>query len=89
MKVTSINTIFTRSLLASVHADVKKFSPQTHLRKEAWVWCAGRDHWEFHGPDEFYWHGSAGDAYDARAKGWMAWMAKNGLGEYGRDDDDG
>jgi hypothetical protein len=46
------------------------------------------DSWEFHGPGRgpivgstdpvkppnFYWYGSADNAYDARAQGWQAWL---------------
>lgn len=44
-------------------------------RKDVWVYKFMDDHWEFHGPNGFYWHGSADNAYDARAKGWQAWEA--------------
>ena len=47
---------------------------EINLRAAAWVRCAGRDHWEFRGPDNFYWYGSASNAYDARAKGWQRWL---------------
>lgn len=69
-----INTIFCRLLLASVHKAVKKFAPDTNLRADAWVWHFHRDSWEFHGPDKFYWNGRADNAYEARAKGWQAWI---------------
>jgi hypothetical protein len=70
-----INISFCRALLSAVHRDVKAFAPEINLQKDAWVWCAGRDHWEFHGPkNDFYWHGGADNAYDARAKGWSAWL---------------
>ena len=70
-----INIIFCRSLLAKAHALVKETHPQVKLR-DAWVWHFHRDHWEFHGPDGYFWHGSADNAYDARYKGWMAWLRK-------------
>ena len=50
--------------------------------KDAWVWHFHKDHWEFHGPDGFYWHGSADNAYEARAKGWSAWLRKQGADGY-------
>jgi len=49
--------------------------------KSAWVYKVGKDHWEFHF-GSYYWHGSADNAYDARAKGWSAWLAKNGATGY-------
>jgi hypothetical protein len=75
----NIDVAFTRHLLAEGHKLVKQHFPDINLRKAAWVWCAGRDHWEFHGPGEYYWHGSAGTAYEARYKGWMAWLEKQGI----------
>jgi hypothetical protein len=52
------------------------YAPHVKTRKDAWVWKAGRNHWEFHGPGGYYWHGRAHDAYEARAKGWRAWLTK-------------
>ena len=81
----NLNTMFTRQLLSMAVAELKLKHPAIKSRKDAWVWHAGRDCWEFHGPalrqnahpkEEFYWHGRAHDAYEARYKGWMAWMEK-------------
>lgn len=77
----SIDTLFGRQLLKLGTDVLKKHFPKMRPVKDAWVWCAGRDHWEFHGPDNFYWHGSAGNAYEARYKGWNAWMRKQGVEE--------
>ena len=64
---------FTRHLLSLTHADVRKAIPGVTVM-EAWVYhLDNRDHWEFHYRD-FYWHSSAGDAYDARSKGWSAYL---------------
>jgi hypothetical protein len=68
----SIDVSFCRALLAQIIPDVKASGKR--VVKDAWVWCAGRDHWEFHGPDGFFWHGNASNAYDARYKGWSAWL---------------
>lgn len=78
--MSSTDVAFTRALLSEGHKAVKKHFPKMNLR-DAWVWNAGRDHWEFHGPDEYYWHGSAATAYEARYKGWMAWLHHKGLEE--------
>ncbi len=75
----SLDTDFCRALLALAHASVRRHFPRVHLRKDAWVWNAGRDHWEFHGPEDFYWHGRAANAFDARYKGWMAWLCHKGV----------
>ena len=77
--MTDINTMFTRSLLSEGVKLVRRHFPAIKTRKDAWVYHFRRDHWEFHGPDNFYWHGSAGDAYEARYKGWMAWLQKQGV----------
>jgi hypothetical protein len=73
-----------RLMLAEITPDVRKHVPGVRLR-DAWVWCAGRDHWEFHYQD-FYWHGSAGSAYEARYKGWDAYLAHLGVEGYKREE---
>lgn len=72
-----IDTMFGRTLLAQVVPAVRAngYKPV----KDAWVWNAGRDHWEFHGPGEYYWHGNASNAYEARYKGWVAFLASKGI----------
>lgn len=78
----SIDTIFCQTLLKEAHKAVKSFDDRINLRsRDYWVYDLGHDHWEFHGPDEFYWHGSAGNAYDARYHGWMAWLRSKGVVE--------
>jgi hypothetical protein len=77
--MTDIDTAFSRALLAEAHKAVKAAFPAIDLRKAAWVWCAGRDGWEFHGPERFYWNGRAGNAFDARYKGWLAWLRFKGV----------
>jgi hypothetical protein len=69
--MTNINIAFCRTLLAAAHRDVKEFAPDTNLR-DACVWSSGRHQWEFHGPDKFYWHGRADNAFHARYRGWVA-----------------
>ena len=69
-----VNITFSRRLLASVRQDVRYYAPGTKVMKDAWVWCAGGDLWEFHKHTGFRWHGRAHNAYEARAKGWMAWL---------------
>lgn len=78
----SIDTAFQRATYAEIVMDVRKFDPHVNLR-EAWVYKVGRDHWEFHYKD-FYWHGGAGGAFDARANGWSAYLAKQGVEGYAR-----
>lgn len=75
----NIDIDFCRHLLAQGHKLVKASFPAINLRKDAWVWHFHRDNWEFHGPDEFYWHGRASNAFEARYKGWMAWLQEKGI----------
>lgn len=76
----ALNVVFCRKLMQLAHRDVKAAAPHINLRTAAWVWKDGRQCWEFHGPQNFYWHGRADNAYDARAKGWNKWLE-----EYTRD----
>lgn len=80
----SIYSDYERELYAGVMVDVRKHKPDVKAR-EAWVWKAGRDHWEFH-YGQFYWHGSATGAYEARANGWTAWLRKEGVEGYRIDE---
>jgi hypothetical protein len=72
----AVNTAFCRALLSMVMEDVKKVTTAEE-RKSVWTYHHMRDHWEFHGPRGFYWHGSADGGYDARAKGWHAFLAQH------------
>jgi hypothetical protein len=72
----SLDIAFSRALLGEAHTAVKQFAPKTKLR-DASVRHTGRDHWEFHGPNNFYWRGRAANAYDARFHGWIAWLAQH------------
>ena len=72
----NINTAFSRLMLSSVMEDVRK-ATTAEQRKSVWTYHFGSGHWEFHGPDSFYWHGEADSAYDARAKGWSAWLDRH------------
>jgi hypothetical protein len=74
--------IFSRQELRLVLLDVKEYNQNLPVR-EAWVWKCGKDHWEFHFGD-FYWHGSADNAYDARSRGWTAYLANAGVEGYAR-----
>lgn len=66
-------------MLKLIHAEVKAAFPAINVRDDAWVWHFHGDHWEFHGPDNFYWHGTATSAADARARGWCAFLKSKGL----------
>ena len=72
--------LFDRTLYAQVARDVKGYDPQIQLR-DAWVYHFGRDDWEFHYKD-FYWYGSASGAFEARAAGWSSYLTKQGVPGY-------
>ena len=72
--------MLTREYLRAVVSDVRKHIDGVTVSR-AWVHRASFDQWEFHFED-FYWHGGAWDAYDARAKGWSAYLAKKGVKGY-------
>jgi hypothetical protein len=72
-----INIAFSRSMLKSVHEEVRKRFPSFNLKKDAWVYQSGgrgSDFWEFHGPHNFYVCMKAHNAYQARAEGWEAFL---------------
>ncbi len=72
-----LNIAFSRTFLSMTMEDVKKHTTVAE-RKAAWVYGFGRQSWEFHGPNDYYWNGRADNAYDARAKGWAAWLIDRG-----------
>lgn len=76
----AINAAFIRGLLKLTTSDVRTRCPEVKI-SAAWVYGYGRGQWEFHGPDEFYWSGRAYNAYDARAKGWQAYLRSVGKAE--------
>ena len=79
----NLSCTFSREELKAMVADVRKHMPAIKVNN-AWVYRLGPDHWEFHYKD-FYWHGSADNAYDARAKGWAAILEQAGIEGYRRD----
>jgi hypothetical protein len=70
-----INISFCRHLLSQLRPMLS--AKGKHIMRDAWVWSdSRRRHWEFHGPNQFFWHGHANNAYDARYKGWSTWLEK-------------
>jgi hypothetical protein len=82
--MSNLNLAYTRAVLKSVTIDVLRHNPAANL-KAAWVWEAGRDHWEFHYND-FYWHGRSHNASEAYSAGWTAWLTKQGAEGYNDGD---
>lgn len=68
---------FCRSLLRETMKEVRKHTTPEE-RKATWVYSAGYSGTcEFHGPNDFYWHGQADCKWDARQQGWEAWLRQN------------
>jgi hypothetical protein len=76
----AIDKVICRSNLRQATALVRSNFPDTKLR-DAWTYHYGRGDWEFHAPDGFCWYGCADGAYDARYRGWMAWLESKGITE--------
>ncbi len=84
-----INTLFCNTLLRRIAQDLKAIDPDLGVRKSAWVINTGfRDHWEFHGPKNYYWHGSATCAIEARCNGWQAWLRSQQPSDESEADDE-
>lgn len=79
--MSDLNITFCRALLAQTMERVRRHTTPA-LREKAWVYKTARGQWEFQGPNpdgrvnQFYWFGRADNAYEARAKGWSAWLEK-------------
>ena len=56
-----------------VHAEVRRRFPGIVPMRDAYVYQIHRG-WEFTGPRDFVILVDAEDCYDARAKGWQAWL---------------
>lgn len=69
---------FTRAALAEMHKSVRQHFPSIRPMRDAWTHSTFNQ-FEFHGPEGFYWHGRAEDGWDARCKGWAAFLASKGV----------
>lgn len=71
------NVEFCKLMLSALVEEFRQDFPHIGTKRDAWTINAGfHDHWEFHGTGpakDFYWHGHADNAIEARYKGWMAW----------------
>jgi len=76
---------YCRSRLTETMIEVRKHVP-VQERKKAWVWRDGHWHVEFHGPNGYYWYGSGCCCYDARIRGWEAYLGHIGIEGYRWDD---
>lgn len=86
--MSSFDIAFSREYLKLTTKTVKQHFPDLKLNS-AWVYHFHGDHWEFHlpiaGTEEFYWHGSASNAFEARANGWHAFLESKGIEEEDND----
>ena len=68
---------FCRHLLRETMSDVRKHTTAAE-RKASWGYRYDYgDDVEFHGPGDYYWHGSGCCVWIARAYGWSAWLNKH------------
>lgn len=65
---------FCRQVLKEVMKDVRKHVPIEQRRKVHTYKFSGFGTGEFHGPNNFYWHGSVCCRWDARSNGWQAYL---------------
>ena len=81
---------FCRSYLKELLQDAGE-----HISKEdqkaAWTHKTGNQ-WEFHGPNDFYWHGQSCCSWYAKAEGWTSYLRSieapgYGLGDVEDDED--
>ena len=70
---------FCRVYLSQIESEVREVLPRSEIGK-AWAWKSGQ-HVEFHGRDDFCWHGRGCCLWCARAEGWIAWLRHRAEGE--------
>jgi hypothetical protein len=75
------DSAYTRPLLKVIMEDVREHVKPEDI-KAAWPFKVGKGHFEFHGSQKFYWHGSAADLWEARANGWAAYLRKLNIPGY-------
>lgn len=74
------NITISRKLLIEAHDLVRKHFPQLKaIHTVGWTHQSSPRFWEFHGPEQFYWHGKADNGYHARYLGWLAWLRSKGV----------
>ena len=68
------NVIYCRAVWKETKKVVDQHTTPSQ-RKKSYVWhVTSFKCWEFHAFDGFYWSGQAHNAFDARVKGWEAWL---------------
>jgi len=74
---------FCRILLKDVMVEVCKHVSKKDI-KASWTWRSSslRNTTEFHGPDNFCWHGQACCLWHAKVQGWEAYLRKIGVEGY-------
>lgn len=71
---------FCRSILRETMVGVRQVTTVAE-RKAAWAWRSDllSRSGEFHGPDDFYWHGNSCCLWHAKSQGWTVWLQSKGL----------
>lgn len=83
----NISTMFTAELLRQAMKDLREFCPKVNVKDHGLTWSkfGSRTHYFFEYKD-FYWECVAGDANEARYKGWTAYMKSQGVSKYQEED---
>ena len=63
---------FCRLHLKEVMTDVRQVATSAQI-DAAWAWKTSLGG-EFHGPGNLYWHGQVHCLWEAKARGWTAWL---------------
>lgn len=74
MTATETNTAFCRTLLRALRRDMKR--AKTKRPTGCYTYRDTFQSWEFHAAD-FYWYGSAHNAFEARYNGIQAWLREH------------
>lgn len=64
---------FCRMLLTDTMETVRRFTTAQE-RKDAWAHKSSTGTMEFHGPNDFYWHGQGCCLWFAKNEGWKAYL---------------
>lgn len=76
----NLDIVISRNLLNQIKMVVR--AQGYRMMRDAWVSSSFPDQWEFHGPEGYFWHGTATNAYEARYDGWCAWLKSKGVEGY-------
>lgn len=80
-----INIVFCRTMLKSMHAEVRKHFPRIKVRDAAVLHSGFRGQWLFefmHQGERYAEYVSGDNAYEARCEGWQKFLRDKGIKEW-------